>query len=150
MNDKKKQLIVELRKNGRRKLTDISAKTGIAVSTLFDIIHRLEEKGFVDHKTHVNFSKLGFGVHLLLALKTDYSNRERLGEHLSTIRNVNSVFRINSGYDFLIEAVFRDQKEAQDFIDTLMVTHNIESKTMFNVIETVHREKFLTSEEDFG
>jgi len=143
------ELITELRKNSRQKLKEISAKLNIPISTLFDMMKDLENEGFIEHKSLVKFDKIGYPFQLMLAIKTSRENRDSLKNYFSNHSRVNNLFQINSEYDFLVEAIFRNQKEIQDFIDDMESKNIILKKTIFNIINTIQRENFLTKIDHF-
>jgi len=151
---KKTDLIIisSLRQNAREKLTDMSRKTRIPVSTIFDRI-RLHEGGLIKkHTALVDFSKLGYNTRANIILKVKKEDRELVREFLIKNPSVNSAFKINNGYDFSIEAVFRDIKEVEDFIELLEEKFSIKSKQVFYVIDDLKKEEFLSNPtlESFG
>ena len=147
MKSQHQKLIVELRRNARSKLTEISEASKIPVSTLFDSIHNLESENIIEHKTLVNFEKLGFNTRVFMAFKINLKNKEILEDYMKKAKNINSIFHINSGYDYLIDGVFRNQKELQKFIDEIGAL--ITEKNILNVIDVVENERFLTNENHF-
>lgn len=149
MEPKKMKLISELRKNSRQKLTDISTKSNIPISTLFDMMNNLEKEGIIEHKSLVNFEKIGYPFQVIFAIKTSKEERGHLKQYLAGHSRVNNIFQINSEYDYLIDAIFKNQKEIQDFIDELEAKNTILKKTIFSVIDTIQRESFLTKEDHF-
>ena len=149
MNDKEKKLISSLRKNGREKIKKIAEDNNIPVSTMFDLLHRLEDKGFIEHKTHINFEKIGYPIKQFFAVKSTPSTRDKLKNFLETKSNINNLHIINSGFDFHFEALFKNQKEAQEFQELLEEQSLVTEKNVYNVIDTLAKEKFMTEEEHF-
>jgi len=143
------KLITELRKNSRIKLKDISSKLSIPISTIFDMMKSLKKEGVIEHKSLIKFDELGFPFQTVFAIKTSKKHRESLRNYFVKHTRINSVFQINSEYDFLVEALFRNQKEMQDFIDELETKNIILKKTIFNIISTIQRENFLTESDHF-
>lgn len=149
INLKERKLISSLRKNGREKIKRIAEDNNFPVSTMFDTLKRLEDMGIVDHRTHVDFEKLGFPIRQFHAVKSSLSSRDKLAKFLAKVPNVNSISVINSGYDYLFETIFRNQKEAQEFEDALQKKFLIQEKNTFNIIDSIHKEKFLSEENHF-
>ena len=56
------------------------------------------------------------------------------------------MFRINNGYDFLLQGVFRHVRELEDFMEMLENDFKIRSKHVWYVIDSLKQEAFL---EDF-
>lgn len=149
ISDMEKKLIISLRRNARHKIKDIAHEHNLPISTVAYLLHKLEDDNLIHHKTHVAFEKLGYNHMIFVALKTDSSNRTRLREYLEQSKNINTLCVINSGYDFHLEAVFRNQGEAKEFIEDIHEKHNILEKNIYNIINKLHSEKFLTTEEHF-
>jgi len=53
----------------------------------------------------------------MIVIKTP--NRHEVEEYLSYHPNVNNLFVINGGYDFMVESVFKDEKEYAYFLREL-------------------------------
>ena len=94
------------------------------------------------HKTLINFEKIGYPVRMMVALKMP-GERQHLRDFLSTHYAINSIHTTNMGYDFLFEAVFQNQKKAQEFLDLLQLTYPSVDKQVFNILEDIQRERFL-------
>lgn len=138
-------IISSLRQNARAKLTEISRKTRIPVSTIFDKIKIHEGTVIRKHTALVDFSKLGYNTRANIILKVKKEDREPVREFLMKNSCINSAFKINNGYDFLIEAVFRNIKEVEDFIESLEEKFSIKAKQVFYVIDELKKEAFLSS-----
>jgi hypothetical protein len=82
-------------------------------------------------------------VNILFKLKKD--NREDFQEFLKKHSKVNSVFRINNGFDYLVEGIFRDIKELQDFGDETE-KFDIADRKDFFILDDIKREDFLSKE----
>ena len=144
MKEKDLKIISSVRKDARMALTEISKSTKIPVSTIFDKLKQHETDTIKKYSAIVDFEKLGYNSKTLMIIRTSYEMRVLLKDYLSTFSNVNNFYIINSGYDFMIETIFRNQKETQDFIDELERNFKISEILQYNIIEEVHREKFLT------
>ena len=55
-----------------------------------------------------------------------------------------SIFRINNGFDFIVEAVFKNINELENFIESLEDKFKIKSKNVYYIIDEIKREKFMT------
>ncbi len=143
----KKDLIIisELRKNDRESLTRLSRKTRIPVSTIYDRLKFQEKSIIKKHCALIDFSKIGFPTKTTILLKVPISKRKELLEHVSKNLNVNNVFKVNNDYDVLIEAIFRDMREAERFVERLEERFSIIDKKVFYVIEELKRESFLAN-----
>jgi DNA-binding Lrp family transcriptional regulator len=149
VKEKEKHLIINLRKNGRQKIKTIAQKHNYPTSTMTDVLHKMEEKGILKHKTNIQFEKIGYPIKILIAIKTGIPYRNQLRTYLKNNKNVNTLHMINTGYDYHCEAIFKNQKEVQEFTEKLRQENQIKEMKIFYIIETITHEKFLTEEEHF-
>ena len=59
--------------------------------------------------------------------------------------NVNSIYKINNGFDFQVEVIFRNLKEVEAFVESLEDSFSITSKQIYYVIDELKKECFLTN-----
>tara|TARA_Y100000310_G_C20689163_1_gene821070 strand:- start:297 stop:785 length:489 start_codon:yes stop_codon:yes gene_type:complete len=138
------KIISHLRKNSREMLTKLSRKTGVPVSTIFDRL-KLYTDGFIKKNTSlVDFTMLGFNSRAKVILKVDRSDREELKSFIIKSKNVNSAYRINNGYDFMFEAIFRNMKDLENFIEIMERKFKISEKHVYYVIDDIKQEDFLS------
>lgn len=146
---KKKDLVIisHLRKNARETLTRMSRKTSIPVSTLYDKL-KLHTGNLIKKNTAlIDFSKIGFHARANVALKVDREQRQELKEFLLKNNNINSVYKINNGFDFLAECIFKHIKELEDFLESVDAKFKVRNRQVYYIIEDLKREDFLTDPE---
>lgn len=134
-----------LRTNARETLTKMSRKTGIPVSSIYEQIKEFEGAAIKKHTCLLDFQKIGYDLRVTLLLKAKPSSKQDLQRFLSTHHQVNTVLRINNGYDFLAEVLFRNMSELQDFMDRLEEL-GVRERKEYYILEELQRESFLTSE----
>lgn len=144
MNAKDMKMIAYLRQDARMPLTKMSKKTQIPVSTLFDRLKANEEGIIQKHTALLDFAKLGYFTRANIVLKVSKEHKDELKNYLQTSESVNSVLRINNGYDFMVEGVFRQVLDMENFIENIEEKFNIEDKKSFFIIEDVKREAFMS------
>lgn len=136
-----------LRRDARQTLTKISKQTRIPISTLYDKL-RQHEKNFVfKHTTLIDFSKLGYNSRAKILLSTLKEERDKLKNFLKEHPSINSLFKINNGYDFLVEGVFENVRELEDFMELLDEKFDLQQKKVFYIIEDLKREEFMANPE---
>ena len=141
INKKDMQIITALRKNSRESLTKISRNTGIPVSTIFD---KIKDNPLITKSTCLlDFNQLGFNTRAKATIKVERESREELRVYLSKHQNVNSLYKINSGYDFLIEIVFRNIKDLEEFMEYIRDRFQIIEDNVFYILEDIRREEFM-------
>ena len=138
------QIITALRQNARESLTKISRNTGIPVSTIFD---KIKDNPLITKSTCLlDFNQLGFNTRAKATIKVERETREELRQYLSKHQNVNSLYKINSGYDFLIEVVFRNIKDLEEFMEHIRDRFKIIEDNVFYILEDIRREEFMGNE----
>jgi Lrp/AsnC family transcriptional regulator for asnA, asnC and gidA len=147
MDSKDLLILAALREDARMSFADMSKKTEIPSSTLFDRVRFLESRVIKRHVSLIDFEKLGFGTIVKMAVKVDRKDRESLGDFLLSTRNVNSVYRIDNEFDFFFEGIFRNMNELRRFREDLREKFKLEAESVFYIIEELKREDFLSSVE---
>ena len=124
---KRKDLLIlsYLRRDARQRLTNISRRTHIPVTTIYDNVRRYEKEFITKHSSLIDFRKLGFNAKTNVALKVG-SNRSEVLDYLQDHPNVNSLYRTDSEYDLLVELVFRELRDVDDFLSGLKGKFDIE------------------------
>jgi DNA-binding Lrp family transcriptional regulator len=149
LTETQKNLIIELRRNGREKIKTLAEQHNCPVSTMFELFKRMEQSGVLEHRCSVNYEKLGYSIKVFAAVKTDISGRNSLNDYLKKCKNVNSLHIVNNGNEFHFETIFKTQKEALSFLEDMEKNNKITEKNVYNVIDTIHNERFLTEVEHF-
>jgi len=143
MNRKNEMLLISyLRRNSREQLTDIGRKTGIPISTLFDMLGKTTK--IVKNTCVLDFMSMGYSIRATIVLKVDVGQREDLKNFLLKHPNLNCLQKINNGYDFMLEVVYKELKDLEGFTDCLDKKFNIIEKKVYYVIEDIARERFLS------
>lgn len=138
-------IISNLRINARESLTSMSKKTRIPVSTIFDKL-RENINGVIKRPTIlIDFQKLGYPTVSTILIKVNKDHRDILREHLKKSFNVNSVYKVNNGYDFIVEVVFKNMQEQESFIEKLEESFNILDLKTFFIIEELKKEEFFSN-----
>jgi len=142
---KRKDLLIlsYLRSNARQRLTSISRRTHIPVTTIYDNVRRYEKRFIIKHASLIDFRKLGFNVKTNIALKVSGSRAELLS-YLQEHPNVNSLYRTDSDYDVLVELVFRESKEVDEFLQGIRGRFQLDKSMVLNVTDDLKREEFMS------
>ncbi len=145
MNNKEKMIISALRQNSRKSLTQMSKETKIPVSTLHEKI-QMYKNGLIKKNTAIiDFEKIGFNTRANVLLKIERKEREKLQEYLSGCKNVNSLLKVNNGFDFLVEFVFEHIKDLEDFMELLEQSYTITNRETYYIIDDLKREEFMAN-----
>lgn len=136
-------IITNLRTNARETLTNMSRRTRIPVSTIFDRIKVQEDSLIKKHTTLLNFEKLGFISRAFVIFGVEKENREGLKEFLLACPNINSVLKINNGFNFMVEFVFRNMVDVENCVEDIEERFDVKHKKVHYIIEDLKREGFL-------
>lgn len=145
MKQKDLLMLAHLRNNARMSLTNISKRTKIPVSTLFDRLKANEDGIIKKYTSLIDFSKLGYHTRANIAFRVEREDKEALKDCLIKSDFVNSIYKINNGYDFMVEGVFKQVKDMHNFIENLESKFKIVDKKMFFIIEDLKRENFMSN-----
>jgi Lrp/AsnC family transcriptional regulator, leucine-responsive regulatory protein len=145
-NNKDLKILVQLRKNSRAQLTDISKSTGIPISTIYDRLKNKDSNLISSNVSLINFDMLGFNTRAKICVKCPKNSKREVLEFLMKSPWINSLYKINNGYDYMIEVVCRNVKEIEEFIEILDEKYSIKSRQIFYIIEDIIREKFFSDE----
>lgn len=138
---------MHLRNNARETLTMISRKTGIPISTLYDKLKANEDNIILKYTTLIDFSKLGYLCKANIAIKVNVDDRVGVKNYFLCQDNVNSLYKINNGFDFLLEGVFKHVKEMEDFMELFERKFKVLDKNVHYIIEDIKREAFMANPE---
>ena len=142
---KLKELLIMslLRENARETLTKMSKKTNIPISTIYEKIKSNENGVIKKHTCILDFSRLGFNTRAALSIKVTKTKKEKLREYLKNHTNINSIYKINNGYDFWVECIFKNIRDLEDFIEHLETEFSIK-KDVYYIIDDIKRESFMS------
>ncbi|MDO8661316.1 MAG: winged helix-turn-helix domain-containing protein, partial [Candidatus Woesearchaeota archaeon] len=113
LNKKDWIIAAHLRQNSRIPLTDLSRKTGIPVSTLFDHIKNQNGELYAKHIALINFTRLGYSTKAHILVRAPKQTKDTVQRFLEAHWNVNTIYKINNKYDFMAECIFKHMKELQ-------------------------------------
>lgn len=140
-------VLAKLRQNARERLTKMSRNTSIPVTTLYNKIKELEGSFIKKHTSILDFSKLGFNTRAMVIMKVKKDMREKVRDFLSAHRNVNSIYKINNGFDYLVEVVFKEVRDVESFVEIAESSAGVDKSVVHYVIDDVKREDFMSNPE---
>lgn len=137
------QIMSALRKDARQTLTNISKLTKIPVSTVYDRINAHEGGVIKKHTSILDFPHLGYNIRT--NIQVSVKDKERFLNFISNHRNVNSLFRTEGEYDFMIDCIFKQMTEMQSLMEGLEEA-GVEKKQAHFITEELIRENFMNYE----
>jgi len=136
------KILAMLRQNSRASLADMSRHSGIPTTTLFTKIRKLEGQMIKKHVTLLDFQKLNFGIRVNFIIKLADKHNSGFPEWVQQQKDVNSFFKINNGYDYLIDAIFSNMADMALFSDSLE-EHGLLECHVHHITEEVKHEGFM-------
>ena len=136
-------LLAHLRKNARATLTDISRETDVPVSTIFERLKGPLGKYVKRYTCLLDNTQTGFTARATLIMKVDKEQKHEIGQFLQRHQNVNSLYRINNGYDFMADGIFRNMMELEEFIEFLETKFKVKHKDVYLIIGEIKQEGFM-------
>lgn len=145
ISEKDIKIVSYLRKNSRATLTDISKKTNVPVSTVYDRIKSTNKNIIKKYTSIVDFPKLGYNIRAQILLKA--KETQKFHNLIKQNYNINSVYRLNSEYNYLFDVIFKTMSGMEKFnrsLDSL----DVEKVQIHFVSEQVFSENFNILEDD--
>jgi len=145
INQKDLRILTQLRNNARAQLTEISKKTQIPISTIYDRLKRKSNGAIRKHVSLLNFEVLGYNARANICIKCGKSSKKDLFEMLTKHQNVNSLCKINNGFDYMVEVIFRNVKGLEEFLEYLEENYTIKTKQVYYIIDEIIKESFFSN-----
>jgi len=142
MNKNSLHLLSCLRENSREKLTNISRKTNVPISTLHDTLKELEKGPIIKHTSLIDFFQLGYHTHVQLLVNVNQENREGLRKFFICHPQINNIYKTGHKFHFIAECVFHSLRELNNFIENLENKFFINDYRVNHLVDEVKREGF--------
>lgn len=140
---KNDRLIVScLRKNARMTTAEISEELNMPISTVSESI-RHNDGCFLKHSSLIDFKKLGYDTRATMTIKVEKDDMSRLRDFLLKCPMINSAYRVDEGFDFLVEGIFFSPQEMADFIEEIETNFCIDRIDTHLVLDEIKKEGFM-------
>lgn len=134
------KIMSALRNNSRQTLTKISKQTKIPVSTVYDRIKVHEKNAIKKHTSILDFPKIGYNIRLNILLKI--KEKEKFNDFVSNNENINSAFRLEGDFEFMIDCIFKEMNEMKRFMEKIN-EFGIEKRQYHFITDEIIRENFM-------
>lgn len=125
-------------------LTQMSRRSNIPVSTIYEKLKNYE-KGLLRKNTAlIDFTKIGYSTRARMLMKAKNGEVQKLKEHLLLSPFLNELYKVNNGYDFMAEFIFRSLKETEDYIGSLREAFELEKEQVIYLIDELGKEEFMS------
>ena len=139
------QLIISLlRENSRMTLTNMSKKTKIPVSTLHEKLKQFKDGIIKKHTSIIDFNKLGFNARANVLFKVEKDQKTEFKKILQNNFHTNKLYKVNNGFDFIAELIFKDMRGLENFLDQIQDDFKVKDMKTFYIIDELIEEDFLS------
>lgn len=138
-------LVSSIRKDARVSLSKLSRQAGMPISTIYERLKRFEGSIIKKYTATIDFAGIGYNAHACVLVKIEPGERLKFQEYMLNCSHLNSFFKINNGFDFYMEFVFRNLREFEEYIDTIECRFRILEKHTFYIVNDLKREQFLSN-----
>ncbi|HLC66780.1 MAG TPA: Lrp/AsnC family transcriptional regulator [Candidatus Nanoarchaeia archaeon] len=139
------RILTYLRTHARASLTAIAHAAGLPISTVHDRLKVIHELLIRQQVTLPRFPRLGYHIHCFTALRVAAADRPVLQRYLEHCPNINNLFQINNGYDYLMETYFPQLTDFEKFLNVLSEKFRMKHVQAYYVIEQLQSEQFLST-----
>jgi Lrp/AsnC family transcriptional regulator len=119
-----KQILGQLQVNAAQPVADIARKVGLSVTPCWRRIQRMEETGLIRKRVALlDPTKIGVGMSVFVAVRTDQHNAEWLQDFASTVADMPEVvefYRMSGEVDYLLRVVVPDMAAYDTFYRKLI------------------------------
>lgn len=144
MNSERDMLLFRaLRRNGRTTLTALSDRTHVPISTIYERLQQQRGTIIKRYTVLLDFQKIGYPVHMYFVLKAEKRQKQRVVDFLENHNAVNTVYKINNGFDVICEAFFENIQTAELFIEILEDKYAVRKIQSFYILEEIKKEEFF-------
>ncbi|MFP4568139.1 MAG: Lrp/AsnC family transcriptional regulator [Candidatus Woesearchaeota archaeon] len=149
LKEKEIMLLSHIRCDARVSLTKLSKLTKMPISTIFDKIKEYETKKIIKRNIAIlDFNMLGYDIRNQLLISVVKEQKQELQSFLIKHPRVNTIHRVNNEYDFIIETIFKNTNDMDDFMQKLD-KFKITDKKEFLIMEDIKKEEFLTNQNSY-
>jgi len=118
------QILDILQQDASKPVADIAAKVGLSVTPCWRRIQKLEETGIIRQRVALlDAEKLGLGMSVFVAIKTDQHNADWLSGFAAMIKKSPEVvefYRMSGEVDYLLRVVVPDMAAYDKFYQSLI------------------------------
>lgn len=126
-----------LENNSRRPLREIGEELGIATSTVYERMKKMEENEVIKRYTiEKNFKKIGMNVLSFVLIKISSGNYKKVAKEIKDIDQVLEVHAASGEYDLVTKIAIKDNSSLQDIVDQVNEMNYVDSTLTMFVMNT--------------
>lgn len=137
-------IISLLRENSRMSLTEMSRLTKIPISTIYEKLRFFNKGAIKKHTSIVDFSQFGYSAKAKVLMKAKKANLQQLREQLIICPYLNNLDRVNNGFDYMAEFIFKTAKEMEEYLENMGKVYELEKEEVYYIVDEIKREEFMS------
>ena len=141
------KILEKLNENARKSYRDIAKTLKISLTTVSNRIKRMEQDKVIERYIPlINQEKIGYDLTAVINMKISHGKLIEVQEKISKDNHVSAVYDITGEWDSLIIAHFKDRRDLNRFIKSVLSQENVEKTNTQIVLNIVKNEKRILKE----
>lgn len=141
------KILEKLNENARKSYRDIAKTLKISLTTVSNRIKRMEQDKVIERYIPlINQEKIGYDLTAVINMKISHGKLIEVQEEISKDNHVSAVYDITGEWDSLIIAHFKDRRDLNRFIKSVLSQENVEKTNTQIVLNIVKNEKRILKE----
>lgn len=138
IDDSDMKILRELAKDSRLSFRTMGKKLGLATTTVIHRYEKMKKDGVIKYSSVIiDHEKLGYDIVAMIELVVSKGKLVDVEERIAKKHNVYAVYDITGDMDAVILARFKDRKELNDFVKSLLATEFVERTNTHLVLNVV-------------
>lgn len=141
------KILKELQKDGRMNYAEISRRTGIPSSTVYDKITKLVNKGVIKKFTVIlDKEKVGFGVSALIGIDTGAEMYKNVARELCNLHELVRVYGTTAQFDLMAKVRTTSLKRLNGILNRVREMKGVDGIFVMTILETFKEEHIVPLE----
>jgi len=135
------KILKELQKDGRMSYAEISRRTGVPSSTVYDKIARLADKGVIKKFTVIlDSEKVGLGVSVLIGIDTGAELYRNVAKELCQLDELVGVYGTTAQFDLMARVRTASLKTLNEILNKIREINGVDDIYVMTIIKTFKEE----------
>ena len=144
-DDSDMKILRELAKDSRLSFRALGKKLGLATTTVIHRYDKMKKDGIIKYPSlMIDHEKLGYDIVAMIEILVSKGRLVEVEEKISKKQNVYAVYDITGDTDTVILARFKDRKELNDFVKSLLAMEFVERTNTHLVLNVVKEDPNAT------
>ena len=136
------KIINSLNDNARKSYREIARELKVSLSTIANRVKKMEKAGTIQRYIPViNYENVGYALTAVINIKIAHGKLIQVQEKISKDNHVSAVYDITGDWDSLVLAYFKDRKDLNGFIKSILSIDHVERSNTHIVLNIVKDEK---------